>query len=403
MAKRKSPEKGPQKDTAADNTDAADPKKIEEATQGTDLTPDVAATEAVDLEAEDVDPKTATDDAKDQDELIVQAEPEPEPENVVAPPPPQPQPERRSALPLVFAGVITALAGFIAGRTDILDPIFPPRATADPELVAELNNTVADLSAQLNEATSDISLLRTQVQDQSGAAPTDLGPLEQQIADLTGRIDALADRPATGAVVPDEAIDAALADLRGTAAAQQEEIDRLLSDARLARENADAAASATLARAAMNRVMAAVDNGGPFAAPLGDLQQAGVSDIPEVLRTTSADGVQPLSALQASIPDAARDALSAARQADGSGGLGAFFERQLGTRSILPQEGSDPDAVLSRIEAATRDGRLGDALAETDALPDAAKAALGPWLEQAQLRHDAVTAANALAQRLSAL
>ncbi len=318
-------------------------------------------------------------------------------------PPPQPQPEKRSAVPLVLAGVITALAGFIAGRTDILDPIFPPRVSADPEVVAALNDTVADLTAQLDETTADLALLRTQVQDQPAGVPADLGPLEQQIAELAERMDGLADRPASTTVVPEDAIDAALADLRATATAQQEEIDRLLADARLARENADTAASATLARAAMNRVMAAVDNGAPFAAALGDLEEAGVSDIPDILRSASVDGVQPLSGLQATVPDAARDALAAARQADGSGGLGAFFERQLGTRSILPQEGSDPDAVLSRVEAATRDGRLGDALAEADALPDAAKAALGPWLEQAQLRHDAVTAANALAERLSAL
>ncbi|APX13086.1 hypothetical protein BWR18_16390 [Tateyamaria omphalii] len=295
------------------------------------------------------------------------------------------------------------MAGFIAGRTDILDPIFPPRLSADPERVAELNDTVTDLTARLEQTTADLAALQTQVQDQPTAAPADLGPLEQQLTALTERLDELADQPAPTAVVPDEAIDAALADLRATATAQQEEIDRLLADARLASENAEIAASATLARAAMNRVMAAVDNGGPFAAALGDLEQAGVSDIPEVLRSAAADGVQPLSDLQTAVPDAARDALAAARQADGSGGLGAFFERQLGTRSILPQEGSDPDAVLSRVEAATRDGRLGDALAEADALPDAAKAALGPWLEQAQLRHDAVTAANALAERLSAL
>jgi hypothetical protein len=146
-----------------------------------------------------------------------------------------------------------------------------------------------------------------------------------------------------------------------------------------------------------------VDNGGPFATALGDLEQAGVTDIPDALRAAAADGVQPLSDLQAAAPDAARDALAAARAAESGGGLGAFFDRQLGTRSILPREGSDPDAVLSRIEAAARDGRLGDALAEAEALPADAQAALGPWLEQAQKRHDAVTAANALAERLSAL
>lgn len=308
---------------------------------------------------------------------------------------------------MIFAGIIAALAGFIAARSDILEPIFPGLATqagADPELVEQLKATVTDLSDRIDQSSEQIAVLSAQVETLSQAeAPTDLGPLEQQLATLSDRIDTLGSTSSTAPIVPDEAIDAALSDLRATAAAQQDEIDRLLDDARLARENAEASASATLARAAINRVLAAVDSGAPFAAALGDLEQAGVSDIPDALRAAAADGVQPLSDIQASAPDAARAALAAARAAEDGGGLGAFFERQLGTRSILPTEGSDPDAVLSRVEAAARDGRLGDALAEAEALPEAAQSALAPWLLQAQQRHEAVTAANALAQSLSAL
>lgn len=308
---------------------------------------------------------------------------------------------------MIFAGIIAALAGFIAARSDILAPVFPSLATqagADPELVEQLNGTVADLTERLDQSAEQITALTAQVETLAQAnVPTDLGPLEQQITALSDRIDELGTLSGTATVVPDEAIDAALSDLRTTAATQQAEIDRLLSDARLARESAEASANATLARAALNRVLAAVDNGGPFSAALGDLGQAGVTDIPAALTSTAADGVQPLSELQATISDAARDALAAARSAEKGGGLGAFFERQLGTRSILPREGSDPDAVLSRVEAAVRSGRLGDALAEAEALPEAAQAALAPWLEQAQQRHEAVTAANALAQSLSAL
>ena len=99
----------------------------------------------------------------------------------------------------------------------------------------------------------------------------------------------------------------------------------------------------------------------------------------------------------------ARDALDAARAADDTGSVGAFFERRFGGRSIVPREGADPDAVLSRVEAAVRTGDLGTALSESEGLPEEAQSALGPWLEQAQQRHDAVQAADALAQRLSAL
>ena len=72
-------------------------------------------------------------------------------------------------------------------------------------------------------------------------------------------------------------------------------------------------------------------------------------------------------------------------------------------RSIEPQEGTDPDAVLSRIEAAVRTGRIADALGEVQTLPEASQDALKDWTEQAQLRHDAVSAAKILAERLMAL
>ncbi|MGB0440740.1 MAG: molybdopterin-binding protein, partial [Paracoccaceae bacterium] len=46
--------------------------------------------------------------------------------------------------------------------------------------------------------------------------------------------------------------------------------------------------------------------------------------------------------------------------------LGAFLKTQLGARSLEPREGDDPDAVLSRMEAAAREGRFGDVEAEAD-------------------------------------
>jgi hypothetical protein len=107
--------------------------------------------------------------------------------------------------------------------------------------------------------------------------------------------------------------------------------------------------------------------------------------------------------LQDDITDAVRSALAAARSVDeNGGGLIGFLQKHLGMRSIEPQEGSDPDAVLSRIEAAVRAGRLGDALAEARTLPKISQEALSIWIEQAQARHNAVLAANALAERLTA-
>ena len=93
----------------------------------------------------------------------------------------------------------------------------------------------------------------------------------------------------------------------------------------------------------------------------------------------------------------------AARGAADTGGVGSFFQRQLGARSVTPREGDDPDAVLSRIEAAVKAGDLSTALTEAEALPPEAQDAMGDWLSQATTRNDAVTAAKALADTLAAL
>ena len=52
------------------------------------------------------------------------------------------------------------------------------------------------------------------------------------------------------------------------------------------------------------------------------------------------------------------------------GGLGAFLQNQLGGRSVVPREGDDPDAVLSRVGAAVEAGDLSTALTEIESLPE---------------------------------
>ena len=77
--------------------------------------------------------------------------------------------------------------------------------------------------------------------------------------------------------------------------------------------------------------------------------------------------------------------------------VSSFLRTQTGLRSLTPRDGNDPDAVLSRAEAALTQGRLADALAELDALPDAALPALKDWTATATLRLSAESAVAALA------
>ena len=53
----------------------------------------------------------------------------------------------------------------------------------------------------------------------------------------------------------------------------------------------------------------------------------------------------------------------------------AFLAAQVASRSLTPQPGAEPDAVLSRMEDRLRNDDLAGALAEADALPSEAAAA----------------------------
>jgi len=81
--------------------------------------------------------------------------------------------------------------------------------------------------------------------------------------------------------------------------------------------------------------------------------------------------------------------------------VNAFVRSQLGLRSLAPREGDDADAVLSRAEAALREGDLEATLAELDGLPDPAKAEMAAWVEAATARVDALEAARAFEQSLN--
>jgi len=156
-------------------------------------------------------------------------------------------------------------------------------------------------------------------------------------------------------------------------------------------------------RAGISRLLSALESGAPFEGALADLQEAG-AEVPEALTAVAATGVTPVTDLQQYFPDAARAALAIARStdgaSDGSGGFTSFLRTQLGARSLEPREGNDPDAILSRAEAATREGRLSDALSEIEALPDDAKAEFSAWSERATERLNALRAAQDLSEAL---
>ena len=381
---------------------------------GTDDAPEADKPDQRDASEDGDDTVVAEGDDAVPDELT--SEPEPKPEQA-----PKPQPvverviEKRSVfVPAIFGGVVAAGLGFAVGISDLLMPYLPASlqrgapTAASAEDVATLQTQLSELGARLDAvpAAPDLSGIEAMLQDGLAEQAGNLSATETA---LTARLDALeaqiteiAQRPLEAAI-SDEAVAAyeqELAKVQDALAQQRAEVEAMIAEAAQMEAEASESARVAQAQAAATRLFAALDTGAPFASEVTELQELGVT-VPDAL-ASSADGLPSLGALQSEFPDLARNALKAARSNDdGSSGLTGFLQRQLGARSVTPRDGSDPDAILSRVEAALTSGDLNQALTELNTLPDEARAPLVDWAARAASRRDALGAADALAQSLA--
>jgi hypothetical protein len=150
----------------------------------------------------------------------------------------------------------------------------------------------------------------------------------------------------------------------------------------------------------------ALSTGIPFTSALVELESAGVEVMPTALTTTS-DGIATMAELRADFPDAAHKAIRASIIASAGDGffasIGAVTKAQLAVRSLTPQTGVGPDAVLSRAEEALKQDNLAAALAEINTLPQSAvePEAMAAWLDDATTRLAAIQAYQALYNSLN--
>ncbi|MEO0566192.1 MAG: hypothetical protein AAF066_00535 [Pseudomonadota bacterium] len=301
---------------------------------------------------------------------------------------------------LVFACLFAGLLGGAAAYFFVSQQL-SPQIDAVKERVAIVEETpaetidipdIAPLQNQLDAISSNLEGLTAQ-SSANTAAITDLIKIvdELQTAGVTGNLP-------EGAT---EAYEQELETARAFIRAQRAEIEDLIEEARSVEDEADAAANAAIRRAALSRILSAIDSGESFSGAVGDLQASGI-EVPSGLAEHASNGVPSMSDLQNSFPLVARKALSSSRSVTGNeGGLTGFLRSQLGARSLEPKEGGDPDAVLSRAEAALRDGRMNDVLAEIDGLPEEGKAELLDWSDQLTQRLSAVQAAQELSESLN--
>ena len=319
--------------------------------------------------------------------------------------------------PAVFGGVIAAMIGFIAGRGDTLDQWLPASMQRSAVDLTVIETQTAELAAATEAQAERIAALESQPAPEPAPAPAPEIPPElaaatenltenvalvsAELEALAGRLDALEARPAEPA--PDGASAADVAALQSALEAQRAEIQALNAIAEEAEAAARSEAARILARAALTRVVTAVETGETFAPAIDDLEEVTPVEVPEVLKSAAAEGVPTMASLRESFPEAARSALAAARAEVPESevqGIGGFLRRQLSARSVTPREGSDPDAVLSRAEAALGQGDLAAALSEMEGLPEPARAAMQGWLSSAEARRAAQDAANTLSDSL---
>ena len=309
--------------------------------------------------------------------------------------------------------MVAAAIGFVVGRGDLL-----PGGSDPSDAIAALETKLSDQSAEIEKLSkaltdnADLTGLSNQVTALSGKLSpleSDLGSVKSSVDALTGKVDPLANRiaelekrPITEGASADAvaAYEAELNKLQQSLATQRAEVEKMVSDAQALEVKAAAEARAATNTAILTRLQGKLDAGQPYEDLVSELQAGGLT-VPDALTASAKDGVATVSALVTSFAPAARTALADSRDADKGTGLVAFLQRQTGARSVTPQDGDDPDAVLSRAQAALSDGDVSGALSELKSLPDAGRAAMADWEKTAQARLAAVEAANTLASSVN--
>ena len=329
-------------------------------------------------------------------------------------------------------GAVAACLGFAAGQTGLLTAyINPLLGLADPiaEIsavrsdVAENNRQIGILSntvtqkalpgltrldarlekleentqlTELSDTMTGFETLLTTIQTQMASIESRLTVFAERLTEYSDRLDDFMVRIAelelrnVGSTIPAE-----------TVAAYRQEVSRLTETLRELRTEAERLSAkanesqviespnnegniSTEISAYLVELQIAVTGGLPYSDLLERLAVHGL-EVPPELDRHARNGVPTLSALIAAYPAAARAAL-AASDSNSPNGLGNFLANLLVARSVTPRQGNDPDAILSRAEAAATDGHLETALLELSALTAPARAKMSNWMTLASAR-----------------
>mgnify|MGYP006276836317 FL=1 len=273
----------------------------------------------------------------------------------------------------------------------------------------DMSQSIDGIEAQLGDVTERLTAVEKRpLQESSVTAQQAFEAYEREVEELEAALAEQRQAAEEATAAMEERARQAQAEVEATAQEAAEAQRQAEAEAQRAAEQAQARAAAVereaTTREALARLDAAIERGRPFETPLSRLSEH--ADIPEPLSEAAAMGVTSLPDLRDRFPDLAREALDesirATVDADAMSRMEAFLRAQTGVRSLEPREGDDPDAVLSRAEAALDEGDLETAVSEIGALPDAGQEVLSEWVAEAETRAAVVAAAERLRDTLAA-
>ena len=215
-----------------------------------------------------------------------------------------------------------------------------------------------------------------------------------ELPELSARVAKLeTETPKINSAGPDLAALAARVDkIEGALAAPK-------SETRAAEEKPAAADNATAIAIIAEVAEERLRSGAGFGPELAALQRLGIEAVALAPLQAVANGAPTNSALAASFSAVAPHVLAAASE----GEKGSMTDRFLAhihnlvrVRDLNETAGDDPQALVSQIEAESRRGDIGGALASFDKLPEAARQAAGGWPTLARTRQAAEAALQSI-------
>ncbi len=244
---------------------------------------------------------------------------------------------------------------------------YAPKAAAVEQADQQLATQVKDLRADIDAARGEIPGLAARVAKLETGAPTANGA---DLSALAARLDKL---------------EAALAAPK--------------SETRVAPEKPAAADNATAIAIIAGAIADRLAAGAPFGTEVAALQRLGVDPAGLAALQAVAEGAPTGSALAASFDAIAPRVLAAASPEEKGGIVDRLLAHLRGlvqVRDLNDTTGDDPQATVSRIEAASRRDDISGALAAFDKLPEAARQTAGDWPVKARARQAADAALQSI-------